>query len=272
MAKQIGTKQEKAEMSFFDHLEQLRWHIVRSVVAIILIAIVVFLLKDIVFHSIIFGPKNEDFISYRVMCRFVNMFCDYTPEFEIITRKLEEKFLTHIKVSFVLGIIVAFPYIFWELWRFIKPGLYAKEQKITRGIVYICSFLFMSGVFFGYFIISPLAIRFLSSYALEGPLSTVTLSDFVSLMVMFTLPTGIVFELPVLVYFLAIIGVVSVAFLKKYRKHSIVLILFVAAMVTPPDLISQFLIAIPLVGLYEISIVIAKRVEKRKKEEEEKEK
>lgn len=268
MVKQIGTKQEKAEMSFFDHLEQLRWHIVRSVVAIILIAIVVFLLKDFVFHEIIFGPKNSDFISYRVWCNLANLFCDYTPEFEIITRKLEEKFLTHIKVSFVLGLIVAFPYIFWELWRFIKPGLYKKEQKITRGIVYICSFLFLTGVFFGYFVISPLAIRFLSSYALEGPLSTVTLSDFVSLMVMFTLPTGIVFELPVFIYFLALTGIVTAASLKKYRKHALVIILVVASLVTPPDLISQFLIAIPLMGLYEISIYIAKRVEKKKKEEE----
>lgn len=268
MSKQIEVKKEKAEMSFFDHLEQLRWHIVRSVIAVIIIAIVMFLLKDIVFHNIIFGPKNSDFISYKVMCKYVNMFCDYTPEFEIITRKLEEKFLTHIKVSFVLGIIVAFPYIFWELWRFIKPGLYAKEQKITRGIVYICTFLFLSGVFFGYFIISPLAIRFLSSYALEGPLSTVTLSDFVSLMVMFTLPTGIVFELPVFIYFLALTGIVTAASLKKYRKHAVVIILVVASIVTPPDLISQFLIAIPLLGLYEISIYIAKRVEKKKKEEE----
>ncbi len=170
------------------------------------------------------------------------------------------------KVSAWLGLIVAFPYVFWEFWRFTKPGLYAKERKAARGIVLICSLLFLFGVLFGYFIISPFAITFLSSYSVSDKIAnTTTLSTLVNAMTMFTIPTGLVFELPIVIYFLAKIGLVSAAFLKQYRRHSIVVCLLLAAIITPPDVISQFLVGIPLYGLYEAGIIIARRVEKQKK-------
>ncbi|MCL4110252.1 UNVERIFIED_CONTAM: hypothetical protein GTU68_030636 [Idotea baltica] len=181
---------------------------------------------------------------------------------EILPRLLGEQFLVHIKTSAILGFICAFPYVFWEVWKFIKPGLYKKEQKHARGIVFTCSILFMMGVVFGYFVIAPFALNFLGNYTVGTSVSNSTsLASYVSYMTMFTLPTGIVFELPVVVYFLSKVGLVTPEFMKKYRKHSIVFILVLAAIITPPDIVTQFLIGIPVYILYEISIVISKRVQ-----------
>ncbi|MFT5385639.1 MAG: sec-independent protein translocase protein TatC [Saprospiraceae bacterium] len=169
-----------------------------------------------------------------------------------------------------MGIVFGFPYIFWEFWRFIKPGLYPDEKKAARGVVFVCSFLFITGVCFGYFIISPFAITFLVGYDL-GAISTPSLASYVDYMTMFTLPVGIVFELPVVVYFLTKIGLVTPSFLKSYRKHAFVIIIILAAVITPPDVITQFLVGIPLYILYEISIVISKRVVAKQEAQEEKE-
>jgi len=262
------------EMSFFDHLEELRWHIMRSVLAILAFAIVIFLSKDFVFNTIIFGPRSPDFITYRVICNFSNLIgmgeslCFFPKEFNLITPDMGELFLTHMKVSFILGFVLAFPYIFWEVWRFIKPGLYEKEKKVTRYAVGVCSVLFTLGVMFGYYVISPFAISFLTGYQLPGVEATPALGSYIGYMVMFTLPTGIVFELPVAAQVLTQVGVLSSAFLKQYRRHAIVILVALAAIITPPDAFSQILIALPLVGLYEISIYVAKRVEKQQALEE----
>lgn len=258
-------KQDEQEMSFLDHLEALRWHILRSVGAIILIGIGVFLSKDFVFQQILFAPKQPDFITYRAVCAISEFLCFRPTEFEIITRDLGEQFIVHLKSSFWIGLILAFPYVFWQIWKFVKPGLYEKEQKATRGVVLICSLLFMLGVLFGYFIISPFAISFLSSYNV-GATSAPTLASYIGYMTMFTIPAGLVFELPIVVFFLAKLGVVGPAIMKKYRKHSVVVILVLASIITPPDMITQLLIAFPLFFLYEISIVIARRVEKNREE------
>jgi len=179
-------------------------------------------------------------------------------------RELGEQFFTHLKVSIWLGIIISFPYIFWEMWRFIKPGLYAKEQKAARGIVFVCSFLFLLGVLFGYYVISPFAITFLAGYSIATEVvSSPTLSSYVNYMTMFTVPTGIIFELPVVVYFLSRIGLVTPEFMKKYRRHAVIVILIFAAIITPPDVITQFLIGIPVFILYEISIHISRRAAKK---------
>ena len=258
--KRIG--QPAGEMSFLDHLEQLRWHMIRAIIATALIAIVIFLAKDLIFDVIIFGPKKPTFVTYEFFCGLSDRFCFSPPDFDVITRKLEERFVTHIKVSIILGIIVAFPYIFWEIWRFVKPGLYKEEQRATRGVVFISSFLFLSGIAFGYFVISPFAITFLAGYDVSDTLATVTLGDFVSLMTMFTFPAGLIFELPIVVYFLSKIGLLTPEFMKKYRRHSFIIILILAAVITPPDVITQFLIGLPLYFLYEISIIISRRVNK----------
>ena len=259
---------EEKEMSFLDHLEELRWHLLRSVLYIAVVAIVVFVAKDFVFNRIIFGPLSKDFLTYKVLCSLSDFTCFGPPKMELITRVLGEQFLTHIKVSAWLGLIVAFPLVFREIWSFIAPGLYHNEKKISKGLVFICSVLFMTGVLFGYFVMSPFAIKFLAEYSVgEFAVTAPTLSSFVGYMTMFTVPTGIVFELPIVVYFLARAGLIGPKVMRTYRKHAIVVIVILAAIITPPDVITQFLISIPIYLLYEISITIARRAEKKYQKE-----
>lgn len=260
-------KHAEAEMSFLEHLEALRWHILRSFAAIVIVAIGVFLAKDFVFDTVLFGPRRDDFITYRVICAISDFLCFSPTPFEIITRDLGEQFIVHLKSSFWIGLVVAFPYVFWQIWKFVKPGLYEKEQKVTRGIVLICSMLFSAGVLFGYFIISPFAISFLSSYSV-GVTSAPTLASYIGYMTMFTIPAGLVFELPVVIFFLAKLGVVGPKSLRKFRRHAIIAILILASIITPPDMVTQLLIAMPLFLLYEISIVIAGRVERKREKED----
>jgi sec-independent protein translocase protein TatC len=249
------------EMSFLEHLEALRWHILRSLAAIVVVAVGVFIAKDIIFDKIILGPTFDSFPTYRLICGLSEALCFYPSDLEIITRDIGEQFISHIKVSLWLGLIVSFPYVFFEFWQFVKPGLYDKEKKAARGIVFICSVLFLSGVLFGYFVISPFAVTFLSGYSVSNSiLNTTTLSSLVNSMTMFTLPTGMIFELPIVVYFLAKVGLVTPEFMRTYRKHAFVVILLLSAIITPPDVITQFLIGFPLYLLYEASIIIAKRV------------
>lgn len=257
---------ESKEMGFLDHLEELRWHLVRSALAIIIFAIVTFLFKKFTFETVILGPKNPNFITYNFLCNISDALCFRPLDFKLLTRELGEQFFIHMKVSFMLGIIVAFPYIFWEIWRFVKPGLMPKERNAAKGMVFICSFLFFMGVLFGYFVMAPFSISFLASYTVGVDVETApTLASYVNYMIMVTMPTGLVFELPVVVYFLSKIGLVTPDVMRNYRKHAIILILVVAAIITPPDLITQILIGLPLFILYEISIYISARVEKKQK-------
>lgn len=256
------------EMGFFDHLEELRWHIIKSVVAIALFAIAFYLNEDVVFDNVVFGPKNESFPTYKAFCALSDRTCFSPPEFSVVPREMGEQFFTSLKVSFWLGLVVSFPFVIYQVWSFVKPGLYPKEQKSARGIVFICSILFSIGVIFGYFIISPFAINFLAGYNLgNNVMNTTSLTSYVNYMVMFSVPTGILFELPVVVHFLASIGMITADFMKKYRKHAIIIILIMAALITPPDVVTQVLIGIPVLVLYEISINIARRAEKKRKKE-----
>ena len=226
----VEVKVEK-EMSFFEHLEALRWHIIRALIAVASIATFVFFQKDFVFKTIVFGPRNPDFYTYRLFCSFGEMMCIQPTRFDVITRDLAEKFTTHISVSLILGLIVAFPYVFWEFWRFIKPGLYPNERKSARGVVLICSLLFITGVLFGYYFIAPFALSFLAGYELADTLATPTLNSYINYMVMFT------------------------------RRYAIVIILIVAAVLTPsPDVVSQMILATPLYILFELSIAVSARV------------
>ena len=255
---------DQGEMSFLDHLEELRWHLIRALVSVVIFGTIVFIFKEFVFDTIILAPKNNDFVTYEFFCGLSDLICFRPPEFTIMPRELGEQFFTHIKVSIWLGIIISFPYIFWELWSFIKPGLYPKEQKAARGIVFVCSFLFLLGVLFGYFVISPFAVTFLAGYSISSEvINSPTLSSYVNYMTMFTIPTGIIFELPIVVYFLSRIGLVTPEFMRKYRRHAIIVILIFAAVITPPDIVTQFLIGIPVFILYEISIYISGRASKK---------
>ena len=259
-------------MSFFEHIEELRWHLFRAMIAILVITVVVFMMKNFIFQEVILGPTTPDFITYRLFCEYLPQFCFYPQHLQIITRDIQEQFISHIKVSLWLGFIFSFPYILFELWRFIKPGLYRKEIKAARGMVLICSFLFLLGVSFGYFIIAPVAITFLSTYSVSPEIAnTTTLNALVNSINMFTLPVGLIFETPVILYFLAKIGLVSSPFLVQYRRHSVLVIVVVAAIITPgPDVFSQMLVAIPLYLLYEVSIIVVKRIDKERKAQEEK--
>ena len=273
-ADQIGeNKPVEKEMSFLDHLEELRWHIIRSLIAIVTFGIALFIFKDWFFNSIIYGPTHNDFISYRYICKLSNFvglgdtMCFTPPEFKSIAVGFGETFITSIKVSFIAGFIIAFPYVFFEFWQFIKPGLYPKERKATRGVVFICSFLFILGVCFGYFVIAPFAINFLAGYTIPGVENTPTLGSFINYMVMFTAPAGLIFELPILVFFLARVGLITPDIMRKYRRHSIIGVLLLSALITPPDVVTQFLIGIPLYILYELSIIVADRTHRRFEEE-----
>jgi len=260
-------KKEEAEMSFLDHLDVLRKHIVRSLVAIIAIGCVLFVIIQPVFDQFIFAHKDPDFISYRLFCTYLKI-CLTPPELNIITTELAEEFFQAIKVSFYGGLIVSFPYVFYQFWSFIKPGLYAAEQKAARGVVFVCSFLFLLGTTFGYFILAPFAINFLINFRVsEAITSTVTLSSYVGYMTMFILPTGLLFQMPLLVYFLAKIGLITPDFMRRYRKHAFVLILLLSAVLTPPDIITQFLIGVPVYGMYEISIFVASTTAKKREKE-----
>jgi sec-independent protein translocase protein TatC len=260
-------------MSFFEHIEELRWHLLRAAASVLIFTVIVFLLKDFVFQHVILGPTSPDFITYQLFCEYLPQFCFYPQHLQIITRDIQEQFLSHIKVSLWLGFIVSFPYILFEVWRFIRPGLYKKEIIAARGMVFICSLLFLSGVAFGYFIITPIAVTFLSTYSVSPEIAnTTTLAALVNSITMFTIPVGLIFETPIVLYFLAKIGLVSSAFLMQYRKHSFVVIIIVAAVITPsPDVFSQMLVAIPLYMLYEVSIIVVKRIDKERAAAEAKE-
>jgi sec-independent protein translocase protein TatC len=262
--KEEKPKKPSNELSFLEHLEALRWHIVRALAAIMVIAITTYAFESWVFENIVFAPKRGDFITYRFFCSLGENMCFQPPDFDLITKELGEQFFTSLKVSFWLGLIASFPYVFYEVWKFIKPGLYKKEQKAARGLVAVCSFLFLTGIAFGYYLISPFAIKFLAGYSVgETAITAPTLASYVNYMTMFTLPTGIAFELPIIVYFLSTIGMLKPSFMRKYRKHAFVIILLLAAIITPPDVITQILIGIPIFILYEISIIISSRVAKK---------
>jgi len=261
---------DRGEMSFFEHVAELRNHLLRSALAIAIVGVVCFVNKDFVFNTVIFGPRRDDFATYRFLCSLSHRFglgeqmCFKAPKFEIITRQLGEVLMQHMYVSFWLGFIGAFPIIFWEFWKFVRPGLLDSEQRAVRGIVAICSLLFLSGVLFGYFIIAPFSISFLAGYTLDNTVVSPTLDSYVSYMTMFTLPTGLIFEMPIVAYFLAKIGLVGPQFLRAYRRHAVVIFLIIAAIITPPDVVSQTIVMIPLYTLYEISIMVVARETRRR--------
>lgn len=263
------TPPKETEMSFWEHLDELRWHLVRSIIAVLLLAIVAFIFKDFIFNRIILAPMRDDFLTTRLLCAFsafigVDALCLDNSKLEIINIRMSGQFLTHMYISIMSGIILAFPYILHEIWKFIEPALKQNERKYSGGAVLVCSALFLFGVLFSYFLIVPLTINFLGTYQVsEAVANNVSLSSYISTVVSVSLSVGIVFELPVFVFFLTRVGVLTPDFLKKNRKYTIVLLLVLSAIITPPDVFSQIMVVIPLMGLYELSIVIARRVHKR---------
>jgi len=256
-------------MSFIDHLEELRWAIIRSLVAVGLAAAVVFAFKGFFIDDVIFGPAKSDFIGYAFLCRLSNWFfldnslC-FTNALDIQNHRIIGQFMTHFKMSFIAGFILAFPYVFYEVWKFVRPGLYKNEVTAMRGVVAASWFFFVLGVLFGYFIILPAALHFLYNYILSASINNLYhLSDYTGYITMATLGAGIMFELPVVIFLLAKLGLVTPQFLKKYRKHAIIVILILASIITPPDVGTQLLIGFPVYLLYELSILVAHWVVKK---------
>ena len=269
------TDGESTEMGFLDHLEILRWHLIRSAGAVILFAIVAFVAKSIVFDVIIFGPKNADFVTYRMFCRLSqalgldDALCMTELPFTLQNIDMAGQFTTHIWVSLIAGFIVAFPYVLWEVWRFIKPGLKKSESRYASGVVFFSSLLFMAGVSFGYFMIAPLSVNFLGSYTVSQQVANeINLGSFISTVTTVTLATGLIFELPILVYFFTKLGLLTPQMMKTYRRHAIVVTVILSAIITPPDIASQILVSLPLLVLYEISIFISARVIRNQKKAE----
>ncbi len=257
-------------MSFLDHLEELRWHLIRSAAAILIFSIAAFLAKDFVWSTIIFGPTKSDFWTFRKLCELSEMMnspllcIGKDIPIDLQNRQITGQFTMHIKSSIIVGLILAFPYTFWEIWRFVRPGLRTREQKASRGAVFVVSFLFLTGIAFGYYIVTPLSINFLANYTLADEIQNIIdIVSLVGLVSTLALACGVMFQLPVVTYFLSKAGLISPKLMKTYRRHSIVVILIISAVITPPDVISQLLIALPLLLLYEISIVISARIHKR---------
>jgi sec-independent protein translocase protein TatC len=262
------------EMSFIEHLEELRWHVIRALGATIIFTIAAFIFAPWIFQNIIFAPARVDFPTFQWLCKLGDFIgseglCVKDIPFKVQSRNMTGQFTMHIMSSFIIGLVVAFPYVVWEIWRFIKPGLQKKERKYSRGAVGAVSVLFFMGVTFGYYVIAPWMVYFLANYSISDMIvNEFDITSYVSTVVLLVLGSGLLFQLPVVIYFLTKIGIVTPEFLRKYRKHSIVIILIVAAIVTPPDPLSQMLITIPLYLLFEISILISSSVAKRKAREE----
>lgn len=268
-------KDPNAEMSFIDHLEDLRWHIIRSVIAILIGAIAVFIYSDFVINRIVMGPAHSDFVSYKLFCNMGHSLgmgetlCFGKVPVSFLSTTMTGQFIASFTVAFVGGFIVAFPYVFWEFWRFVKPALSQKERKKTKGVIFWVSLLFFMGVGFGYFILTPFMINFYFSYKLS-PLIEIkpTFSDYLENLVYTTVGIGVLFQMPLLVMVLARIGIVTARFLRKYRRHAFILILIAAAVITPStDPFSLTIVTIPLYLLFEASIIIASRINKQKEKE-----
>ena len=254
-------------MSFLEHLEDLRWHLLRSIVAILIAALAAFLAKDFVFDVLLFGPKKTDFLTYRLLCQasnflgFDDSFCISELPFRIQSRTMAGQFSAHIWTSITLGFVVAFPYVIYQFWKFISPGLYSYERKTASGFISISSLLFFIGVLFGYYVVTPLSIRFLGTYTVSAEIfNDFDLNSYTALIRASVLASGLIFELPILVYFLTKIGLITPELMRKYRKISLIMVMFLSAVITPPDVASQIIVAIPVLILYELSIFISKRV------------
>lgn len=262
------------DMSFLDHLEALRWHLIRSLIAIVSFAVLAFINKRLLFDAIIFAPKEADFITFKALCRLSDVLTNWNASFfpegivcigqnmpPIQNISMAGQFTTHITASLVAGLVLGFPYLAFELWRFIKPGLEENERKNTRGAVFFISILFLSGVTFGYYVISPLSVNFFATYSISDSVQNLpTLRTYISTVITIVLACGVLFELPVIVYFLTKAGLISPQLLRKFRRHAFIGALILSAILTPPDVFSQLLVSVPLVILYEISIGISARI------------
>ena len=261
------------EMSFLDHLEDLRWLLVRSTIAIIVMAIVTYFISDYLFDTIIFGPTRPTFFTYTFFCElshslgFADSICITEMPFIIQNTEMEGQVNVFIWICILAGFILSFPYILWEIWKFIGPALYEKEKKNAKVFIFFSSILFFLGVLFGYFVVIPMSVNFVATFTVSDVVKNqFTLDSYIGMVKTSVLASGLFFELPIIIFFLTKLGLVTPSFLRTYRKYAIVLVLIIAAIVTPPDVVSQTIVAIPMLLIYEASIWISVFVSKTKKE------
>lgn len=271
MSNQKSTK----EMSFLSHLEELRWLLVRSTIGILAGGVIAFIFRKFIFDTVIFGPKHGDFVTYQFFCDLANKFdldksfCNQILPFEIQNRTMDGQLSVLIWTCITAGFIISFPYILWEIWKFISPALYKNEKKYAKTFIFVSSMLFFMGVLFGYFVLVPLSINFLVNTQISAIVENqIDINSYIGLVKTTSLATGLIFELPIIIFFLTYLGLITDSFLKEYRKYAYVLILIIAAIVTPPDVISQIIVSIPMVILYEGSILVAKIITKRNNKKE----
>jgi len=273
----MGIKnKEVKEMSFLDHLEELRWHIIRSLLAVSAFMIIAFIKRDFIFTTLILKPKNPDFFTNRLFAKAGEWLGGIfgidpaslainTTALEIQNIEMAGQFMAHIKVSVIAGLIAASPYVLWEAWRFIRPALYTRERQHARGAVFFTSLLFVLGVLFGYYLITPLSIHFLGSYNVSEEVgNAIKLNSYISTITSVVFASGVIFELPMVILFLSKAGLIGPGFMRKYRRHAYILLLIISAVITPPDVFSQILVCIPLVILYELSVFISRSVERKR--------
>lgn len=271
---EINESYDAKEMSFLDHVDDLRKHLFRAVAAIFICTVIAFIQKGFLFDTLIFGPKQPDFWTYRFFCRLAQMMdspdlCITDIGFVVSNISMSGQFTQHLYVAFVAGLILAAPVILWEIWRFIKPALKKSERTKVRGVVFFCTLLFFLGVLFGYYFLTPVSLSFLGTYRVSDQVTNeINLESYIDFVATLTLATGAVFELPVVAFFLAKLGIMSAGFMKKYRRQAILVILIISAVVTPPDATSMILMTVPLYALFELSILIAQRVDRQRLKEQ----
>jgi sec-independent protein translocase protein TatC len=268
---------EKKEMSFLDHLEELRGRLFRAMIPVVFFTIVAFIYMDRIFKYIIIAPAKPDFWTYRMLCRIGkkidetfnigNVICVEKIDFVLQSRTLTGQFTMYMTSAFVTGFIMAFPFFFWQIWKFIEPALNPNERNNARGGIFFVSLLFFLGIFFGYYIVSPLSINFLANFKIdESIMNQFDVTSYISMLLMMVLGCGIMFQLPVVVYILSKIGLITPEFMRKYRRHAVVVILVVAAILTPsPDALSQMLVGTPMILLYELSIFISAYIDRKRR-------
>jgi sec-independent protein translocase protein TatC len=252
-------------MSFLQHLEELRWRLVKSAVAVVLVASVIWYFQETIMVNLFLSMKEKDFITFRLFCKYFGV-CVADIPVKMQSMTVSGQFSYALMMSFMGGLVLAFPFIFYQLWSFVKPGLKLKEKKMASGLVFYVSLLFFLGILFGYFLVAPLSVQFFGSYQISNQIeNNFTISSYMSMILSTVFYSGLFFLLPIVSYLLAKLEIIDAEFLKKYRRHAIVVILILAAVITPPDIISQIIVSIPIIGLYEIGILVAKRAVRQNK-------
>ncbi len=266
MATQKETVKDRGEMSFIDHLEELRWHLVRIIIAFLICSIIAFaFMKSFFYPVVLLGPTKPDFPTYTFLCKIADKWnmpalCLSAFDVKLQNITLSGQFMTHITSSLVVGFVLAFPYIFFEFWKFIKPALKPQEQKSGRFLIVWITILFTLGVLFSYYVISPYSIHFFANYQLDPNVQNIfTLKNYLSMLSNLVIGSGLIFLIPLIIYFLSKLGIVTPQMLRAFRKQAIVIIFVLSALITPPDMLSQILVSIPIILLYEISILISKK-------------